>query len=76
MPWTSECKTPLRLKVGRAIETLADARNVILSLPEYQQRRDYWGYAATLLMGAAQAGNRETIEDAYRQLARALRLIG
>jgi hypothetical protein len=74
MSWTSKFKTPLTLKDGQAIETLADARDVILSLPEYQQRRDYWGYAATLLMGAAQRGKREAIEDAYWQLKRALNM--
>jgi len=79
MPWTSKFKTPLALKDGRTIETLADARAVILSLPKYSQRRAYWGYAATLLMAAAQGGKREAIEDAYWQPMRALkadRMIG
>jgi hypothetical protein len=39
MSWTGKFKIPLALKDGRAIETLADARAVILGLPERQQRR-------------------------------------
>jgi hypothetical protein len=52
---------PLLLKDGWAIETLADARAVILSLPEHQQRRPYWEYSAQLLMNAAQGDKREAI---------------
>jgi hypothetical protein len=33
LPWTSKFKTPLALKDGRTLETLADARGVILSVP-------------------------------------------
>ena len=73
MPWTSTFKTSLALKDGRAIETLADARAVILSLPDHQQRRPYWEYAAQLLMDAAQGGKHEAIEEAYWQLMRALK---
>ena len=72
MPRTSKFKTKLALKDGRTISTLADARAVILSLPEHSQRRPYWEYAAQLLMGAAQAGKREAIEDAYWRLMGAL----
>ena len=73
MPWTSKLKSPLALKDGRTIETLADARAMILELPEFQQRRPYWEYAAQLLMDAAQGGKRGAIEDAYWQLTRALK---
>jgi hypothetical protein len=73
MPWTSKFTTPIALKDGRTASTLADARAVILSLPDYQHRRAYWGYAATLLMKAAQGGQRATIDNAYWQLMRALK---
>jgi hypothetical protein len=46
---------------------------VILSLPDHQQRRSYWGYAARLLMDAAQSGKREAMNEAYWQLMRALK---
>jgi hypothetical protein len=74
MAWTSKFKITLALKDGRTIETLADARTVILSLPDHQQRRPYWEYAAQLLMDAAQGGKREAIEQAYWQLMRALKV--
>jgi DNA-binding SARP family transcriptional activator len=73
LPWTSRLKSPIKLKGGRSVETLADARTVILELPEYQQRRPYWEYTAQLLMAAAQGGKREAIDEAYWQLMRALK---
>jgi len=73
MTWTSKLKPSLLLKDGRAIETLADARAVILSLPEHQQRRPYWEYAAPRLMNAARGGKREAIDDASWQLMRPLK---
>jgi hypothetical protein len=73
LPWTDKLKSPITLKDGRAIERLADARAVILSLPDHQQRRPYWEYAGQLLMDAAQGGKREAIEEAYWQLMRALK---
>jgi hypothetical protein len=73
MTWTSKLKPPLVLRDGRAIATLADARDVILGLSDYQQRSAYWGYAAILLMKAAQGGQRTAIDDAYWQVMRALK---
>jgi hypothetical protein len=57
-----------RLEAARRRETLADARAMILSLPEHQQRRPYWEYAAQLLMDAAQDSRREAIDEAYWRL--------
>jgi hypothetical protein len=73
MPWTSKLKATMALKDGRTLETLADARALILSLSENAQRRPYWEYAGQLLMDAAQSGKREAIEEAYWQLMRALK---
>jgi hypothetical protein len=63
---------PLLLGDGRAIKTLADARAVILSLPEHQQRRPYWEYAGQLLMDAVESDEPAAMDEAYRQLVRAL----
>jgi hypothetical protein len=37
MSWTSKLKTPMALKDGRMLETLADARAVILGMSEDAQ---------------------------------------
>jgi hypothetical protein len=37
-------------------------RALSLSLPDHQQRRPYWEYAAQLLMDAAEGGKREAID--------------
>jgi len=57
MAWTSKFKTPLALQDEQTIETLVDARALILSLPEFQQRRPYWEYAAQRLRDAAEAAS-------------------
>jgi hypothetical protein len=73
MRWTSKLKAVMALKDGRTLETLDDARAVILGMSENAQRRPYWEYAAQLLMGAARSGKREAINEAYWQLMRALK---
>jgi hypothetical protein len=72
MPWTSKIGTPIKLRDGRAIVTLSDARALILSLPEQHQARPYWVYAAELLLKAAEPGQ-TSIKEAHDQFLRALK---
>jgi hypothetical protein len=53
MPWTRKLVTPIKLKDGRTIATLGQARAVMLALPERHQSRPFWQYAAELLIDAA-----------------------
>jgi hypothetical protein len=49
MSWSTKIWKPIKLKDGRSIETLADARAIMLALPELHQRNPHWQYAAELL---------------------------
>jgi len=52
--WSRRFATPIKLKDGREIATLADARDFQLALPERHQSRPFWQYAAELLIDAAE----------------------
>jgi hypothetical protein len=62
MPWNSRLRHPIALADGRTLRTLADARDMILSLPERDQLREKWQTLAAVLLSAAQAGCRATIK--------------
>ena len=53
MPWVREFDEPIALKDGRALATLADARCLMLALPEHQLWTHYWQFTADLLLKAA-----------------------
>jgi hypothetical protein len=57
MPWNSRLRHPIHLADSRVLRTLGDARDMVLSLPERDQRQDKWQMLAKLLMGAARANN-------------------
>jgi hypothetical protein len=64
-------------KRGETLAILADARALMLRLPERHQHRPFWQYAAELLIAAAaERGNRASIDDAAAQLSRALNAEG
>ena len=71
MSWSRKLIPTLVLKDGRRIETLSDARNLILGLLEGQQRAPHWRHAADLLIYAAE-NDKEAIDDVRAQLCRAL----
>jgi hypothetical protein len=50
--WKTCLLRPIRLEDGRTIRTLADARDVILQLPEKKLRRPQWQALAGLLLSA------------------------
>ena len=72
MPWTRKLAVPIKLKDGRTIATLGQARELMLALPERHQLRPFWQYAAELLIEAAGRGDRASVDDAAAQLSRAL----
>jgi hypothetical protein len=47
MPWTRKFPEPIKLKDGRKIATLGQARELMLALSERHQSRPFWQYAAT-----------------------------
>jgi hypothetical protein len=72
MPWTRKFPKPIKLKDGRKIANLGQARELMLALPERHQPRPFWQYAAELLIDAAESSNPASVGDAQAQLSRAL----
>ena len=72
--WSAPLWRPIKLKDGRTLNTLGDARALILSLPELHQRNGHWQYAAELLLIASASKNRS--DDALAQMLRALKAEG
>ena len=61
MSWASRLRHPIRLADGRTLKTLSDARDMILALPEKDQRDQKWQRLADLLLAAANSGNANLI---------------
>jgi hypothetical protein len=76
MRWTSRIPKPVTLNDGRRVATLADARELMLALPERHQRNAHWQYAGELLVKAADRGEKYAVMDARAQLTRALKAEG
>jgi hypothetical protein len=74
MPWSRKLPTPVALKDGRTLATLADARAIVQALPERRQRNEHWLYAGELLLEAATRQGPMKITVA--QLERALKAEG
>lgn len=55
--WKARLRKPIRLTDGRTLKTLSDARDMILALPEKDQREKKWQRLADLLLAAANSGN-------------------
>jgi hypothetical protein len=53
MSWSRKLPSPIALKDGRTLATLADARALVLSLPASRQRNEDWLYAMGLMREAA-----------------------
>jgi hypothetical protein len=62
--------TPIALRDGRTLATLADARAIVLELPERRQRDEHWLYAGELLLEAATRNG--PMKITFAQLRRAL----
>jgi hypothetical protein len=72
MRWNSILGKPIVLDDCRAIGTLAQARDLMLALPEHHRRNAHWQYAGELLLKAADQGEKYAVMDARAQLTRAL----
>jgi hypothetical protein len=73
MPWNSRLRHPIPLADGRTLRTLADARDMVLSLPARDQRRDKWQTLAAVLLSAAQADSPSLTAIATDRVEEALR---
>jgi hypothetical protein len=69
--WTKKLPEPIRLRDGRELITLSDARALILGLAESRQHRPTWTYAVELLLQAADTGKPDDLKDAWAQVSRA-----
>ena len=70
--WALKFSGPVRLRDGRSIATLSQARDLISSLSEAQQERPFWVYTARLLMAAAEGSESSILAYAEDQLHRAV----
>jgi hypothetical protein len=52
--WPAKLSRPIVMRDGTRLETLAEAGQFILALPEAFQQRNSWQYASKLLMQAAE----------------------
>jgi hypothetical protein len=76
MHWIRKFDEPIALKDGRKIATLADARRLMLSLPEIRLRSRHWQDAGELLLKAANSQGSFALARARAQLPRALQFEG
>ena len=70
MTWARKFAKPIVLNDGRAIATLGEGRDMVLSLPSIQRREPIWRCAAELLNEAA--ADKNSVPNAEAQLTRAL----
>jgi len=74
MAWTRKLPAKITLKDGRVLTTLAEARQMVLAVPEPQQSHPHWQYAVELLLKAAE--HEGDVEKVWAQLRRALLVEG
>ena len=71
MSWSKKLPGPIKLRDGRELATLSDARSLILDLTKSRRARPTWLYATELILRAAETGKRADLAEARRQIARA-----
>jgi hypothetical protein len=71
MPWTDEFWKPIRLKDGRVLNTLGDARELIATLPALKQAEGHWQDVEEMLSRASIAPSAR--DDALGAVVRALK---
>jgi hypothetical protein len=72
MAWSDEFWKLIRLKDGRAIATLGDARELISTLPPIIQGSEHWQDVEEALARAAIAPS--AIDEAFAAMVRALKV--
>lgn len=71
--WQRPLSTPIQLRDGHVIETLAQAAGLMTKrLPKTRQLKPVWQRAAALLMEAHATGRPDDLQHATGQLRRAL----
>jgi hypothetical protein len=70
MKWASKFPKQIVLKDGRAITSLIQARDLLVTLPPPHLKNSHWQYATDLLYDAAHNG--DVVGTAYEQFLRAL----
>ena len=69
MPWTRKFTSPISLRDGRIIATLADARQFMLDLPARHQRNADWRRVAKLLLDASRKQSAVTESELCLKIA-------
>jgi hypothetical protein len=72
MTWSSRLARPILLQDGRTLRTLADARTMILALPDREQQNQRWQEIAGLLINTAAANHAGLTAIATARIERAL----
>jgi hypothetical protein len=72
MNWQTNFCKPIRLKDGRTMATLGEARSFIHTLPRNRRHNAYWSFAAEQLTRASEAAS--LVDDALTHLQRALKV--
>ena len=77
MGWARKFPTPIVLKGGQALKSLADVRDLIFAMTERRQARDIWQQTSESLMRAADgsSGDRDA-ERVASQVMTALKSEG
>jgi hypothetical protein len=76
MPWTSKFPTSIKLKDGRKILTIGDARELMSSLANGRQNDPAWQFAVELLQFASTRDDGTSAGQARAQLVRVLKAEG
>jgi hypothetical protein len=74
MPWSDEFWRPIKLRNGRALTTLEDARGLIATLPSLHHSAEFWREAKEKLSNAAAAPS--AMDEALAAVVRALKAQG
>ena len=76
MTWSRAFPESFILADGRKVETLSDAGQLVVGLPERNRANGYWVHAMERLMAAAEDPSAEALDRAARQFSIALRARG
>ena len=76
MAWSRAFPEPFVLADGRKVETLYEAGQLVLTLPERHRADGHWVHAMERLLAAAEDPSIEALSRASRQFSIALRAEG
>jgi hypothetical protein len=73
MRWGQRFDDPVRLRNGREIGSLIQARDFMVELSPEERRRPVWECAADLIFDAAHQQHSAAVDDARKQFVKSLR---